>query len=1071
MSNIRYQTDLIYGLNEIVTEPGSLGIGVVKDEGKVRFVITGAGASNEVLVRGRINNQQTWNTLATFTGNVNDLVEVFTYDELEVICSVFDPANGYDFRLVASSFDSNKITVVTPDGTLDNFNTLTLTSLDETILFNTDPLTGSIDLSAVGGGGGGGYQAYANLAAFPPVGTVGVIYVANDTKKIYRWLSPSYIELSPSEVTSVNTKVGAVVLDKTDIGLGNVDNTSDVNKPISSATQTALNAKENTSNKSIDGTLAGNSDTLYPSQKAVKTYVDASSASIQSQLDASIYYHELHVNYDYTGVTVDGSPYKPFKTIQAAVNAAQLQNVGGNTAILVHLKKDITMVEDIVVNNAVSNLYIMPAVYNNTDSSPLKIVGSLTISGASTNRVRVQDISFSPTSGYALIVNDTNGRHMFQNCQFTNGSIPGQTGTGVNLTSTYRNFIEFIDCTIEGTVNIAGTPVAGTTVTMYRSRLTYANVIVNSANVAVGMYDTYGIYGLTHTAGALSLVGLWGILGFFNSTANASATNFLSLSNLSLQKYDLTFVPLNKTGTCLYQLINVHRGETADVLTGTRAVYGPTATDAGYKMGVSGNWSPAVSNVAGALDQLAANKISTSEKGAANGVAPLNASTKIDSTYLPSYVDDVLEFANLASFPNPGSIGIIYVALDTNLIYRWTGSTYVEISPSQALVWGAITGTLSSQTDLQNALDGKANTSHTQALSTLTQSGATTGQVPVWNGTAWAPGVPAGTATWGGISGTLSSQTDLQSALNGKFNNPTGDTTQYIAGDGTLITFPSTSAADRLQTTVYNETGATIPKMSVIYLDGPHGNLPKIVLAIADNETDSALTYGIIQNDIGNMSSGICVEAGRLENLNTNIAGWAEGDVLYLSPTVLGGITNIKPTAPNQLVIVGVLVRKHPSQGVIQVKIQNGYEINELHNVLINGSLAANQTLKYDSVTSLWKNQYIGLASDIEQTSFSITNNQNSAANVTGLSFAAASVRSFNALVTVSIDATADLFETFELIGTNKSGSFEMSISSTGDDSGVIFSITAAGQIQYTSSNYLGFVSGTIKFRAITTTV
>lgn len=243
MSNIHYQTDLIYGLNEIVTEPGSLGIGVVRDEGKVRFVITGAGASNEVLVRGRINNQQTWNTLATFTGNINDLVEVFTYDELEVICTVFDPVNGYDFRLVASSFDSNNLTIVTPDGTLDNFNTLTLTSLDETILFNTDPLTGSIDLSAVGGGGGGGYQAYANLAAFPAVGTVGIIYVANDTKKIYRWLSPSYIELSPSPVTSVNTETGDVVLDKADIGLGNVDNTSDLNKPISTATQTAITKK------------------------------------------------------------------------------------------------------------------------------------------------------------------------------------------------------------------------------------------------------------------------------------------------------------------------------------------------------------------------------------------------------------------------------------------------------------------------------------------------------------------------------------------------------------------------------------------------------------------------------------------------------------------------------------------------------------------------------------------------------------------------------------------------------------------------------------------------------------
>jgi len=265
--------------------------------------------------------------------------------------------------------------------------------------------------------------------------------------------------------------------------------------------------------------------------------------------------------------------------------------------------------------------------------------------------------------------------------------------------------------------------------------------------------------------------------------------------------------------------------------------------------------------------------------------------------------------------------------------------------------------------DTQDALDLKADADHVHDLSVLTQSGATNGQVPVWNGTAWAPAsAPAGEVAWGDITGDLIDQTDLQSALDGKFNNPTGDTTQYVAGDGSLITFPTTGAADRLVTTVYNETGATVSKMSVIYLDGPHGNLPKLVLAQADNELDSALTYGIVQNDIGNMSNGICVEAGRLENLNTDIAGWAEGDVLFLSPTVAGGITNVKPTAPDQLVLVGVLVRKHPTQGVIQVKIQNGYELDELHNVQINnGTLVNNQSLVYDSVSQLWKNSSTNL--------------------------------------------------------------------------------------------------------------
>lgn len=71
--------------------------------------------------------------------------------------------------------------------------------------------------------------------------------------------------------------------------------------------------------------------------------------------------------------------------------------------------------------------------------------------------------------------------------------------------------------------------------------------------------------------------------------------------------------------------------------------------------------------------------------GAANGVAPLGADSKIASTYLPSYVDDVLEYDNLAGFPVTGETGKIYVAKDTNLTYRWSGTAYVEISKSLAL--------------------------------------------------------------------------------------------------------------------------------------------------------------------------------------------------------------------------------------------------------------------------------------------------------------------------------------------------------------------------------------------------
>lgn len=108
---------------------------------------------------------------------------------------------------------------------------------------------------------------------------------------------------------------------------------------------------------------------------------------------------------------------------------------------------------------------------------------------------------------------------------------------------------------------------------------------------------------------------------------------------------------------------------------------------------------------------------------------------------------------------------------------------------------------------------------------------------------------------------------------------------------------------------------------------------------------------------------------------------------------------------------------------------------------------------------------------DISEKSFSLANNQSSAANVTGLAFANATVRSFEALVSVYINATSSLYEVFHLSGIQKGASWDMAATSNGDSSLVTFSITNAGQVQYTSGNYSGFSAGTAKFRAITTTV
>jgi hypothetical protein len=95
---------------------------------------------------------------------------------------------------------------------------------------------------------------FANLASFPVTGETGKLYVALDTNKVYRWSGSTYIFITSGAVDSVAGKTGVVTLVKADVGLGNVDNTSDADKPVSTATQTALDLKANLASPTFTGT-------------------------------------------------------------------------------------------------------------------------------------------------------------------------------------------------------------------------------------------------------------------------------------------------------------------------------------------------------------------------------------------------------------------------------------------------------------------------------------------------------------------------------------------------------------------------------------------------------------------------------------------------------------------------------------------------------------------------------------------------------------------------------------------------------------------------------------------------
>jgi hypothetical protein len=179
-------------------------------------------------------------------------------------------------------------------------------------------------------------------------------------------------------------------------------------------------------------------------------------------------------------------------------------------------------------------------------------------------------------------------------------------------------------------------------------------------------------------------------------------------------------------------------------------------------------------------------------------------------------------------------------------------------------------------------------------------------------------------------------------------------TTGNVPTNTTYWQLLASASTNKLTTTVRNNTGVTVPKGSVVYFNGALGNLPTIALSLANSEATSSKTVGITATSIADNSNGEVVVFGLAESLDTS--AFTVGLSLWLSPTVPGGMTTTKPAAPDHAVFIGTTTRSHPTNGTIEVRVQNGFELQELHNVSIS-SLVDNQVLRYDSTTSLWKNE------------------------------------------------------------------------------------------------------------------
>jgi uncharacterized protein YjbI with pentapeptide repeats len=236
----------------------------------------------------------------------------------------------------------------------------------------------------------------------------------------------------------------------------------------------------------------------------------------------------------------------------------------------------------------------------------------------------------------------------------------------------------------------------------------------------------------------------------------------------------------------------------------------------------------------------------------------------------------------------------------------------------------------------------------------------------------------------------------------------------------TALDIPTAGTASTIVREVKNMTGATLTKGTVVYISGANGNKPLVSKALATTDALSSRTFGLLQSNILDNGTGNCVVIGDLSGLNTS--AFTEGAQLYLSGVTAGTYTDTKILAPTHLVYVGKVTRSHPTQGQIEVGIQNGYELEEIHDVQIITPLD-NQGLIYESSTDLWKNKTI-IENSITDGVTTIAPSQNAVFDALALKQAVLSYTPYRNVQTSQTAVTGTVAETVVFTATIPATSF-----------------------------------------------